>query len=120
MLLGLLDLSAAFDCVDHDILIRQLQQSFSICGTALVWLQSFLHGCTQQVCFNAQLSTIVQLLFVVPRGSVLGPQLFLLYTVELCDIISSATLVGHSYANNMWVYISGAPVASASTLHLLH
>ena len=69
-LLGLLDLSAAFDCVDHDILVRRLQQSFSICGTALAWLQSFLHSRTQQVCFNRQLSTVVELLFGVPQGSV--------------------------------------------------
>ena len=47
-LLGLLDLSAAFDCVDHDILARRLQQSFGFRGTALSWLQSFLYGRTQQ------------------------------------------------------------------------
>jgi len=82
-LLGLLDLSAAFDCVDHDIFARQLQQSFGICSTALAWLQSFLHGRTQQVCYNSQLSTVVELLFGVPQGSVLGPLLFLLYTAEL-------------------------------------
>ena len=76
-LLGLLDLSAAFDCVDHNILARRLQQSFGICGTALSWLQSFLHGRTQQVCYNGQLSTVVELLFGVPQGSVLGPHLFL-------------------------------------------
>ena len=90
MLLGLLDLSAAFDCVDHDILVRLLQQSFGICGTALEWLQSFLQGRTQQVCYNRQLSAVVQLLFGVPQGSVLGQLLSLLYTAELFDIISSA------------------------------
>ena len=48
-LLGLLDLSATFDCVNHDILVARLQQSFGICGVALTWIQSFLHGRTQQV-----------------------------------------------------------------------
>jgi len=112
-LLGLLDLSAAFDCVDHDILARRLQQSFGICGKALAWLQLFLHGRTQQVCYNCQLSTVVELLFSVPQGSILGTLLFLLYTAELFAIISSAGLVGHSYANDTQVYIS-APAASAS------
>jgi len=77
-LLGLLNLSAAFDCVDHDILVRRLKQSFGIYGTALEWLQSFLHGRTQQVCYNGQLSAVVELLFGVPQDSVLGPLLFLL------------------------------------------
>ena len=77
------------------------------------WLQSFLHGRTQQVCYNGQLSAVVELLFGVPQGSVLGPLLFLLYTAELFDIISSAGLVGHSYADDTQVYIS-APAASAS------
>jgi len=91
-MLGLLDLSAAFNCVDHDILVRRLQQSFGICGTTLEWLQSFLHGRNQQVCYNEQLSAVVELLFGVPYGSVLGPLLFLLYTAELFDIISSGVL----------------------------
>jgi len=62
------------------VLARRLQQSFGIRGTALSWLQSFLHGRTQQVCYNGQLSTVVELLFGVPQGSVLSPLLFLLYT----------------------------------------
>ena len=104
-LLGLLDLSVTFDCVDHDILVCRLQQSFGICGTALEWPQSFLHSHTQQVCYNGQLSAVVELLFGIPQlqGSVLGPLLFLLYTAELFDIISSAGLVRHSYADDTQV-----------------
>jgi len=50
MLLGLLDLSAAFDCVDYDILLRRLCHKFGIYGTALKWMASFLLGRSQQVC----------------------------------------------------------------------
>ena len=67
-LLGLLDLSAAFDCVDHDILVRRLQSSFGINGSALAWISSFLDGRTQQVCYNGRLSAISFLLFRVPQG----------------------------------------------------
>ena len=81
-LLGLLDLSAAFACVDHDILIERLQQSFGICGNALTWIRSFLHERCQQVTYKGQLSALTELLFGVPQGSVLGPLLFLLYSVH--------------------------------------
>ena len=43
MLLGMLDMSVAFDTVDHDILLKRLQMSFGICGAALSWISSFVH-----------------------------------------------------------------------------
>jgi len=72
-----------------------------------------VHGRTQHVCYNGQLSAVVELFFCVPQGSVLSPLLFLLYTAESFDIISSAGLVGHSYADDTQVYIS-APAESTS------
>ena len=99
-LLGLLDLSAAFDCVDHDILLTRLERTFGITGSVLNWIRSFLLDRTQQVTFRGQLSAIMKLIYGVPQGSVLGPLLFLLYTAELLDIIKKEDMKAHSYADD--------------------
>ena len=72
-LLALLDLSAAFDCVDHDILLSKLQSRFGLDGSVLAWIRSFLSDRTQRVCFGGRLSAEIALIFGVPQGSVLGP-----------------------------------------------
>jgi len=105
-LLALLDLSAAFDCVDHDILLHRLQSIFGLGGKVIEWLRSFLTGRTQQVLRDGCLSEIVLILFGVPQGSVIGPILFILYVVEVFGIIASYGLDCHSYADDTQVYIS--------------
>jgi Reverse transcriptase (RNA-dependent DNA polymerase) len=105
-LLGLLDLSAAFDCVDHEILLHRLHQAFGINGTALGWIRSFLVGRSLQVSYGGQLSAAGRLSCGVPQGSVLGPLLFLLYTAELFDVIAECGLTAHSYADDTQVYVS--------------
>ena len=71
-LLALLDLSAAFDCVDHDILLSRLQSTFGLGGVTLGWIRSFLTDRSQRVLFNGSLSIEIMLLFGVPQGSVFG------------------------------------------------
>ena len=66
-LLGLLDLSAAFDCVDHDILLQRLEIGLGLSDVVLGWIQSFLTNTTQQVTFNGQLSSKQSLPFGVPQ-----------------------------------------------------
>jgi len=53
-LLGLLDMSAAFDCVDHDLLLQTLHLGFGLSGVVLDWIGSFLQGRTQQVLYNVK------------------------------------------------------------------
>jgi hypothetical protein len=72
-ILALLDLSAAFDTVDHDILIQRLSYTYGIGGTALSWFRSFLTDRTQSVNFNGQQSSRSTLTSGVPQGSVSGP-----------------------------------------------
>ena len=79
-LLVLLDLSSAFDTVNHDIMIRRLDMSFGITGTALQWLRSYLSGRSQHVIVNGQRLESLNLPFGVPQGSCLGPLIFTLYS----------------------------------------
>ena len=72
ILLVLLDLSAAFDTIDHDILFDILEHSLGISGLALKLLKSYLHGRTQCVQINGVISEFADLVCGVPQGSVLG------------------------------------------------
>ena len=71
--LCLLDMSAAFDTVDHDILVERLEKAFGHRGKVLEWIKSFLLTRTQTMMLNGKQSSSSELLCGVPQGSVLGP-----------------------------------------------
>ena len=91
----LLDLSAAFDTVNHSLLLSRLKNSFGITGTVLQWFHSYLSGRSQFVEINDKKSSVRDLTVGVPQGSVLGPILYLLYTTPLTEIIGSHGLDYH-------------------------
>ncbi len=71
----LLDLSAAFDTIDHNIILNRLENSVGISGSALAWFKSYLSDRHQFVAVNEEVSYRSQVQYGVPQGSVLGPLL---------------------------------------------
>jgi hypothetical protein len=116
-LLAMLDLSAAFDCVDHTILLRRLHETYGIGGLALQWIFSFLNNRTQSVSFNGAISQPSELKCGVPQGSVLGPILFLLYTADAPEIAATHGISCHCYADDIQLYVH---CSADSTLDASH
>jgi len=106
-LLGLLDLSATFDTVDHDVLIECLVRTNGLHLTALDWLRSCLLDRQQSVFYDGVSSSVRCLICGVPQGSLLGPLLFLLYTADVGELAASLGLSAHFYANDSQLYTWG-------------
>jgi hypothetical protein len=105
-LLSLLDMSAAFDTVDFEILLCRLETSYSLSGTVIKWLTSFVTDRTQAVQFDGVLSPAVKLICSVPQGSVLGPLLFILYAADVLTIAKRHGVKIHAYADDLQTYAS--------------
>ena len=99
----LLDLSAAFDTIDHDILFKRLE-SIGVEGLALRWFQSYLCSRSQAVNINGTVSSHVSLPYGVPQGSVLGPILFTIYSSPIASIARKHGLYVHAYADDTQLY----------------
>ncbi len=115
-ILLLLDMSAAFDTIDHDILLQRLSDRCGIQGTVLKWFRSYLSNRTQTVQIGNKQSQPKQLNYGVPQGSVLGPLLFTIYTLPLGDIIKQNNTNYQIYADDNELYLMFSPNTEESQM----
>ena len=100
VVLLIVDLSAAFDSVDHQLLFNILEYKYRITGSALSWLKSFLCGRTQRVKIGNSLSDALVITFGVAQGSILGPLLFNLYCAGIDIAFKEAGFQSMGYADD--------------------
>ena len=116
-LLLLLDLSAAFDTIDHVHLLTRLHEEIGITDVPMKWFKVYLSNRTQCVMVDGVHSSEETLTCGVPQGSVLGPLLFLIYTIPLGRVIRKHGFSLHIYADDTQIYIIIKPVNQKAIEH---
>jgi hypothetical protein len=111
-----LDLSSAFDCVLHPILLDRLSADFGVSGLPHCWLQSYLTSRSQFVAWEGVLSSPTSVSVGVPQGSVIGPLLFCVYISPVSRLFDSFGLVHHFYADDSTFFLTSDPIASSLSL----
>ena len=110
-ILTALDMSAAFDTLDHITLLHRLQHTFGLSGYAISWIRSYLTDRSSFVKIDSSSSPSTTILTGVPQGSVLGPLLFVLFISPIANVINpdqsnqNNTVSFHQYADDTQLYI---------------
>ena len=111
----MLDLSAAFDTLDHDVMLKRLSSSQGIVSGALEWLRSYFCNRKQSVAVDSATSDDVTLEYGVPQGSVLGPKSYSMYTLPLATILQKHHMLYMTYADDSQSYTIIKPEMNWST-----
>ena len=109
VLLAMLDLTAAFDTINHETLIRRLNITFGVSGSPLDWFKSYIQHRNSRVCIGNALSDEVHLECGTPQGSIMGPLQFTSYIQPIGKIIRKHKLCFHIYADDTQIYSSYNP-----------
>ena len=115
--LDLLDVSSAFDTIDHPILVHRLQTDFGFTDTVLQWFSSYLTDRTHYVSLSNHCSAFAPVHSGVHQGSVLGPILFTMYMKSLSAIIDSHSIIHHSFVDGLQLQMSAPPDRISELLH---
>ncbi len=106
IILVLLDLSAAFDTIDHNILLHRLKNMYGIDGVALKWFKSYLANRKQSVVIGSEQSEQYEVKYGVPQGSKLGPILFNSYIAPLSKVVEKNGVQDEKYADDSQQWIA--------------